>query len=620
MAKELSSSGSSQVDAPSDYDSKAIASASVTAPSVSTQADHHVSSGGVYAAGGSTRYYRPIPEYEGLHRWDPNAEWTEKEEKRLVRKLDYRICSWVCIMFFALQLDRGNINQALSDNMLDDLHLSTNQYNYGMTIFYLCFLCAELPSQMISKKLGPDVWIPIQMVSWSLVAAMQCFLKEQHGFYVTRALLGLIEGGFIPDAILYLSYFYTSKELPVRLSYFYTASYATQILAAFLAFGLLRMRGVAGWAGWRWLYLIEGIVTMLIGVASWFYLPPSPTQTAGGIRGKDGWFSEREEIIMVNRILRDDPAKGGMHNRQGLNLKLLWRALTDYDLWPIYIIGFTLLLPTKPVMAYLTLTLRNMGFDVFTTNLLTVPAFVIFIIQLIFWSWVSEKINNRFLIVLFYSIWLLPLFVALAVLPDDAERWGRYAVIILIIGFPYVHSILVGLTSRNAGSVRTRTVGSAAYNMTVQTSSIVASNVYREDDLPYYRRGNRVILGLVAWNAVLAVAVKGYYMWRNKRRDEIWGKMTAEEKDHYLATTKDEDNQPVARMANTYFSLAPARTYSEALFHLALAVGLYVVRYRHKRACHVRIEFRAWHVVVVLFILVQIFVIVQWWSPRGGTP
>ena len=212
-------------------------------------------------------------------------------------------------MFFALQLDRGNINQALSDNMLDDLGLSTNQYNYGMTIFYLCFLFAELPSQMLSKKVGPDRWIPVQMVSWSLVAALQCFIKEQHGFYVTRALLGLIEGGFIPDAILYLSYFYTSKELPLRLSYFYTASYATQILAAFLAFGLLRMRGVAGWEGWRWLYLIEGIMTGLVGVVSWFYLPPSPTQTASWFRGKDGWFSEREEVIMVNRILRDDPAK-----------------------------------------------------------------------------------------------------------------------------------------------------------------------------------------------------------------------------------------------------------------------------------------------------------------------
>ena len=224
-------------------------------------------------------------------------------------QLDYKICSWVCVMFFALQLDRGNINQALSDNMLDDLGLSTNEYNYGMTIFYLCFLCAELPSQMVSKKLGPDVWIPIQMVSWSIVAALQCCIHERTGFYVTRGLLGFIEGGFIPDAILYLSYFYKSKELPLRLSYFYTSSHATQILAAFLAFGILRMRGVGGWEGWRWLYLLEGIMTALIGVFSWFYLPPSPTQTASWFRGKDGWFSEREEVIMVNRILRDDPAK-----------------------------------------------------------------------------------------------------------------------------------------------------------------------------------------------------------------------------------------------------------------------------------------------------------------------
>lgn len=110
-------------------------------------------------------------------------------------QLDYKICSWVCLMFFALQLDRGNINQANSDNMLADLGLSTDQYNYGMTIFYLCFLCAELPSQMISKKLGPDVWIPIQMVSWSIIAICQCLIKEEKGFYATRALLGLIEGG-----------------------------------------------------------------------------------------------------------------------------------------------------------------------------------------------------------------------------------------------------------------------------------------------------------------------------------------------------------------------------------------------------------------------------------------
>jgi hypothetical protein len=75
--------------------------------------------GEAYASGGDTRYYEPIDSYEGKHRWDPKADWTDKEEKHVIRKLDLRICSWACLMFFALQLDRGNINQALSDNMVN---------------------------------------------------------------------------------------------------------------------------------------------------------------------------------------------------------------------------------------------------------------------------------------------------------------------------------------------------------------------------------------------------------------------------------------------------------------------------------------------------------------------
>lgn len=106
-------------------------------------------------------FYKPIDSFEGLHRYDPSFQWEPKEERRLVRKIDIRICTWACLMFFALQLDRGNIVQALSDGMLDDLKLSSNDYNYGQTIFYLCFLCAELPSQLISKRLGPDNWIPM---------------------------------------------------------------------------------------------------------------------------------------------------------------------------------------------------------------------------------------------------------------------------------------------------------------------------------------------------------------------------------------------------------------------------------------------------------------------------
>ena len=101
--------------------------------------------------------------------------------------------------------------------------MNTNDYNNGMTIFYCSFLFAELPSQLISKRLGPDNWIPIQMLCWSAVAASQSALQGKTSFYICRFLLGLIEGGFIPDTILYLSYFFTNGELPRRLSWFWTS-------------------------------------------------------------------------------------------------------------------------------------------------------------------------------------------------------------------------------------------------------------------------------------------------------------------------------------------------------------------------------------------------------------
>jgi hypothetical protein len=115
------------------------------------------------------KFYWPRSDYEGLHRFFPDFKWTIGEEKRLfhlnvsltislIRKMDWKVTTWVCLMFFSLQLDRGNISQALSDNMLTDIGLTTNDYNYGMTLFYLCFLLAEVPSQLVSKKLGPDRW------------------------------------------------------------------------------------------------------------------------------------------------------------------------------------------------------------------------------------------------------------------------------------------------------------------------------------------------------------------------------------------------------------------------------------------------------------------------------
>lgn len=366
------------------------------------------------------------------------------------------------------------------------------------------------------------------------------FLSGRTSYFICRCLLGLIEGGFIPDNILYLSYWYTSSELPIRLSFFWTSYQMTSIVSSFLAYGILHMRGVNGLPGWAWLFALEGLLTGLIGVVSWFYLPPGVTQTASALRGKNGWFSEREEKILVNRVLRDDPSKGDMHNRQGLSLTMLWKCLCDKHLWPIYLLGLSWIVPAHPITAYLTLQLRSLGFTTFETNLLTIPAAVIFIINLLVITWVSEKLNDRFLVASFSQIWALPILISLEILPSSRSAWVGFTLSTLLYAMPYAHALIVAAVSRNAGSVRTRTVASALYNMSVQTGSIYGTQIYREEDKPLYRTGNKALIALVCYNFVLFLSTKAFYVWTNRKRDEVWSNMGREEKKRYLETTEDE--------------------------------------------------------------------------------
>jgi hypothetical protein len=188
------------------------------------------------------------------------------------------------------------------------------------------------------------------------------------------------------------------------------------------------MRGVAGRPGWFWLFLLEGLLTIVLGTISFFWLPTSPTRTKSLIWRK-AWYTEREETIMINRILRDDPAKGLTNINEPATFADVKAAWTDKSMWGLYLIGLVAYIPATPVQAYLTLTLRRVGgFSTLESNLLT----------------------------------------ALLTISDGGNEWGRFSLVTLISGYPYFHPLISSWISENTFDVKKRAITAATYNVIVQ--------------------------------------------------------------------------------------------------------------------------------------------------------
>jgi hypothetical protein len=476
----------------------------------------------------------PHESYEGRHRFDPEAKWTAEEERRVVRKTDLRLLTWLCLLMLLLQLDRGSISNALADNLLKDLNLTSDDYNNGTTIQLLCFLTAEFPVQFLTKRYGFKYVLPTMIVGWGMATWGQAFMHDRTSFYLGRAAIGLCEGGFIPGVVLFATYFYKSKELSIRLAAFWSTLNVARVISALLAAGILEMRGIHGRPGWFYLFLIEGLFTVGIALTSYLYLPVSPTSTRN-VLWPNGWFNEREEIIMVNRILRDDPAKGLTAIKEPATFKDIRAAWADSSMWGLYFIGLVAYIPASPVQGYLTLTLKRLGFSTFDSNMLTVPSAVLQIITMLALAYSSEYFNERTFHCILGEFWIMPLLVALLTIPDGGREWSRFSLITLVSGYPYFHPIVSSWISENTFDVKKRAITAATYNVIVQVGSLISSQIYRKYDGPYYKQGNSVLVAICALSLVAFIVQRQVLVRLNKKKEQKWSQMNSQEKAFYQA-------------------------------------------------------------------------------------
>lgn len=198
---------------------------------------------------------------------DSHVELDEAATKRLIRKIDWRLIPFLALLYLLSFLDRTNIGNARLDTLEEDLGMSKTslQYNHALAIFFPFYVAVEVPSNMAMKRFRPSIWIPLLMVAWGLCTTLMGLVHNYTGLMVARAFLGVAEGGLFPGVTYLISLWYKRHECGLRMSIFFSAATAAGAFGGLLARGIMEMRGVAGLSGWQWIFILEGILTVLVG-------------------------------------------------------------------------------------------------------------------------------------------------------------------------------------------------------------------------------------------------------------------------------------------------------------------------------------------------------------------
>lgn len=201
---------------------------------------------------------------------------------------------------------------------MEDVGINQDQFNVGQQMLSLGIVLFEIPSNMVLYRVGPGKWLTLQLFLFGTVSTFQAFQSNYASFIATRFLLGITESGFIPGGLWTLSTWYTKKETAKRVMVFYFGNQFGQASAKLLAYGILHMRGVAGRAGWFWLFVLMGGFTCFSGCILGCFLPDSFKNPRSTFLPKMRIFTDKELHILNCRVLIDDPMKGKKKKSIGL--------------------------------------------------------------------------------------------------------------------------------------------------------------------------------------------------------------------------------------------------------------------------------------------------------------
>jgi ACS family tartrate transporter-like MFS transporter len=301
-------------------------------------------------------------------------------ETSTIRAISWRLIPFLVLAYFLSYLDRVNLGFAAL-TMNKELNFSPTVFSWGAGIFFIGYFLFEVPSNLALEKFGASRWIARIMITWGIISALMALVSGVWSFYGVRFLLGVAEAGFFPGIILYLTYWYPAKYRARFLAAFAVAVPVSTVIGAPISGLLLGLDGAMGLQGWQWLFIIEGVPSVLLGIVTWFYLTDRPV--------KADWLTAEQKAWLAAQLDSETAAK------QAANHLTLGQALASPKVIALSLIYFGFVAALYGMQFWLPTIVKAFGFSNAQTGFVIAVPYLFGTVAMILWARHSDATRER---------------------------------------------------------------------------------------------------------------------------------------------------------------------------------------------------------------------------------
>ncbi|KPI45310.1 putative transporter [Cyphellophora attinorum] len=319
--------------------------------------------------------------------------------KSLNRKWDFRILPVLFLIFFSSFLDRASIGNASIAGLGKDLSLKGQSYNIALALFFVVYLLVDVPAVWLFKIVGRGRFLSASVVCWGCTTLGIGFVTNEAQLYALRCMLGFFEGGLTPCLFLYLGLFYSRYELQSRIAWFYISAPLSNAVGGLLASGLGQIH-VGRYRTWRWIFIVEGAATILLGFFCWFVLPNKPSDA--------GYLTAEEKVVAEARLAENTNSFGNeAEQREKFNIKKAGRGIFDQNTILIAVASLGIYCNVYAYSLFSPTIIRQFGYSVVDSQLLSAPPYVLAAIWVLVSCYLSDRLRLRGPFMLFGSVLLI---------------------------------------------------------------------------------------------------------------------------------------------------------------------------------------------------------------------